>query len=66
MTGVPEATLVFLGNEGEPGFTGRLRALAAAQGVADRVRFLPSEPPERLLALTAEADVGVSLLSGHV
>jgi glycosyltransferase involved in cell wall biosynthesis len=59
---VPGAHLVFLGDEGEPGFTAGLRELVAASGVAERVHFLASEPPERLLASTAEADVGVSLL----
>jgi glycosyltransferase involved in cell wall biosynthesis len=59
---VPEAHLVFLGDEGEPGFTASLRSLAAAEGVADRTHFLASEPPETLLASTAQADVGVSLL----
>jgi glycosyltransferase involved in cell wall biosynthesis len=62
LRGVPGATLVFLGDEGEPGFVDTLRALAAAEGVAGRVVFLPSLPVESLLAATAEADVGVSLL----
>src|SRR4051794_4875762 len=50
------AQLVFLG-EGEPGFMRELRA--AANG---RVHFVPARPPEQLLAATAEADVGVTLL----
>jgi glycosyltransferase involved in cell wall biosynthesis len=57
MAEVPGAHLVFLGDEGEPGYVDRLRALADS-----RVHFVPSVPVERLLALTAEADVGVSLL----
>ncbi|MGH2945011.1 MAG: glycosyltransferase [Solirubrobacteraceae bacterium] len=57
MAEVPDAHLVFLGDEGEPGFTTRLREIADG-----RVHFHPGVPVERLLALTAEADVGVSLL----
>jgi glycosyltransferase involved in cell wall biosynthesis len=59
---VPDAHLVFLGDEGEPGFAAGLRELAGREGVTDRVHFEPSAPLERLLALTAEADAGVSLL----
>lgn len=62
MVHVPGAHLAFLGDDGEPGFTASLKRLAVAEGVRDRVHFLPSVPLERLLALTAEADVGVSLL----
>jgi glycosyltransferase involved in cell wall biosynthesis len=57
MSAVPDAQLVFLGDEGEPGYSAHLRALAG-----DRVHFHPSVPVERLLAFTAEADVGVALL----
>lgn len=62
MAHVPGAHLAFLGDDGEPGFTASLERLAVAEGVRDRVHFVPSVPLERLLALTAEADVGVSLL----
>jgi glycosyltransferase involved in cell wall biosynthesis len=50
------AQLVFLG-EGEPGFMRELRS-----GANGRVHFVPARPPEQLLAATAEADVGVTLL----
>ena len=59
---VPDAHLAFLGDEGDPGYTERLRRLAADEGVAERVHFLPSVPVDELLAHTREADVGVSLL----
>jgi glycosyltransferase involved in cell wall biosynthesis len=48
--------LVFLG-EGEPDFMAQLRATANG-----RVHFVPARPPGQLLAATAEADVGVTLL----
>lgn len=48
--------LVFLG-EGQPEFMAQLRA-----GSNGRVHFVPARPPEQLLAATAEADVGVTLL----
>jgi glycosyltransferase involved in cell wall biosynthesis len=57
---VPGAHLVFLGDEGEPGFERRLRVLA--EQVPGRVHFHPSVPLEHLVGATAEADVGVSLL----
>jgi glycosyltransferase involved in cell wall biosynthesis len=50
--------LVFLG-EGEPPYMTALRLLAAP---SERIHFVPARPPEALLAATAEADVGVSLL----
>lgn len=53
--------LLFLG-DGEPGFQRRLADAAAAHGASERVHFAPAVPLERLLAATAEADVGVSLL----
>jgi glycosyltransferase involved in cell wall biosynthesis len=58
---VPEAHLAFLG-DGDQGFVATLRQRAVSRGVADRVSFLPSVPLGELLAWTAEADVGVSLL----
>jgi glycosyltransferase involved in cell wall biosynthesis len=62
MRDVPDAHLVLLGDEGEPGSADELRRLARVAGVAERVHFRPGVPLEHLLALTAEADVGVSLL----
>jgi glycosyltransferase involved in cell wall biosynthesis len=53
--------LVFLGDP-EPGYGQELSALIARHGVGDRVSMLPSIPLAELLAYTAEADVGVSLL----
>jgi len=53
--------LVFLG-DGEPDFERRLREEARAAGVHERVHLVPGVPLERLLARTAEADVGVALL----
>jgi len=48
--------VVFLGS-GEPAYMEHLRALAGT-----RVHFVPAREPGELLAATAEADVGVSLL----
>jgi len=56
------AHLVFLGDDDVRGFNGELAELARTLRAADRVHFLASEPLERLLALTREADVGVTLL----
>jgi glycosyltransferase involved in cell wall biosynthesis len=53
--------LAFLGDP-EPGYAERLRREVRAHGLEDRVALLPSVPLERLLAHTAEADVGVTLL----
>ncbi len=53
--------LVFLGDP-EPGYGERLRAAIDEHGLSDRVSMLPSVPLEELLAFTAEADVGVTLL----
>jgi glycosyltransferase involved in cell wall biosynthesis len=58
---LPGAQLVFLGDP-EPGYGGALRQAARAHGVQDRVTLLPAVPIEELLAHTAEADVGVTLL----
>jgi glycosyltransferase involved in cell wall biosynthesis len=55
------AHLVFLGDP-EPGYDEVLRARIAQLGAADRVSLLPSVPLDQLLAYTAEADVGVTLL----
>lgn len=57
---VPAAHLVLLGpadSEWPP-----LREVAQAAGVVDRVHVLPPVPVDELLAWTADADVGVSLL----
>jgi glycosyltransferase involved in cell wall biosynthesis len=58
---LPGVHLVFLGDP-EPGYASILREMVRAHGVQDRVTLLPSVPLERLLAHTAEADVGVTLL----
>jgi glycosyltransferase involved in cell wall biosynthesis len=53
--------LVFLGDP-EPGYGERLSAEILRRGVADRITSLPSVALDELLAQTAEADVGVTLL----
>jgi glycosyltransferase involved in cell wall biosynthesis len=53
--------LVFLGDP-EPGYSEGLSQLVRRQGVGERVTLLPSVPLADLLAHTAEADVGVTLL----
>ena len=53
--------LAFLG-DGESGYTEHLRGVARRWGVDDRVALLASVPLSELLAHTAEADVGVTLL----
>jgi glycosyltransferase involved in cell wall biosynthesis len=62
MRDVDGAHLVFLGDEGEPGYREQVEDLVAREGVRDRVHFAPSLRLEGLLGATAEADVGVSLL----
>jgi teichuronic acid biosynthesis glycosyltransferase TuaC len=56
LAAVPDATLVIVGEGAE---RARLEALAAAEGVADRVRLLGRRPHEALPALAAAADVAV-------
>ena len=58
---LPQVQLVFLGDP-EPGYGERLTAEIRRRGLADRVTTLPSVPLSDLLAYTAEADVGVTLL----
>jgi glycosyltransferase involved in cell wall biosynthesis len=53
--------LAMLG-DAEPEYRRHLEATVAGLGLGDRVALLPSVPLEQLLAYTAEADVGVSLL----
>ncbi len=53
--------VAFLGDP-DPGYGRALERLIAARGVQQRVKLLPSVPPGELLAWTAEADVGVTLL----
>jgi glycosyltransferase involved in cell wall biosynthesis len=60
---LPEARLLFLG--AAPPDAARLDAVAAATGIAERVRFHGPVPPEALLSHTAQADVGVSLLEDN-
>jgi len=57
-----DAHLVFLGDDDVRGFNGELAQLARELGAGDRVHFVASQPLEQLLALTREADVGVTLL----
>lgn len=57
-----DAHLVFLGDDDVRGFNGELAELAAELGAGERVHFVASQPLEHLLALTREADVGVTLL----
>jgi len=58
---LPGVHLAFLGDP-EPGYGETLRAAIVAHGVGDRVALLPNVPLAELLAHTAEADVGVTLL----
>jgi glycosyltransferase involved in cell wall biosynthesis len=58
---LPDVHLAFLG-DCEPGYAEELRRRVAQRGLDRRVRLLPSVPLEDLLAHTAEADVGVTLL----
>lgn len=58
---MPGVHLAFLGDP-EPGYAAGLRRLIAQRNLGERVRLLPSVPLEDLLAHTAEADVGVTLL----
>jgi glycosyltransferase involved in cell wall biosynthesis len=53
--------LAFLG-DAEDGYGEELRATVRDRGIANRVRLLTSVPLAELLAHTAEADVGVTLL----
>jgi glycosyltransferase involved in cell wall biosynthesis len=57
---IPDGHLLFLGVSGSA--VERLRAEANACGVLSRAHFLPPVEPESLLPLTAQADVGISLL----
>jgi glycosyltransferase involved in cell wall biosynthesis len=58
---LPGVHLAFLG-DAEPSYAAGLRTLIAQHGLGDRVTLLPSVPLEDLLAHTAEADIGVTLL----
>jgi glycosyltransferase involved in cell wall biosynthesis len=42
------------------GYSTRLKALAAASGAADRIHFLPSAPPDEMVRLAAQHDVGLA------
>jgi glycosyltransferase involved in cell wall biosynthesis len=61
MRSLPGSHLVFLGDP-EPGYSAVLRRRIDEHQLQDRVTLLPSVPLEELLAHTAEADVGVTLL----
>lgn len=56
--------LVFLGDP-EPGYGVRVAERIRERAVADRVSVLPSVPLDELLACTADADVGVTLLQDN-
>jgi glycosyltransferase involved in cell wall biosynthesis len=58
---LPSVHLAFLGDP-EPGYAQTLHAAIAAYGLGERVRLLPGVALADLLAHTAEADVGVTLL----
>jgi glycosyltransferase involved in cell wall biosynthesis len=58
---LPGVHLAFLGDP-EPGYGAVLRRLVAERGLKERVTLLASVALEDLLAHTAEADVGVTLL----
>lgn len=60
---MPDVHLVFLG-DGQASYVGRLRGLTRSLGTSRRVHFVPSLPLRDLLATTAEADVGLSMLEG--
>lgn len=60
---IPDAHLLYLGAEGA--YAKRLRELAGRLGLAARTHLLPPAPPVQLLSLTAQADVGVSLLEDN-
>jgi glycosyltransferase involved in cell wall biosynthesis len=59
---LPDAHLVFLGDDDVRGFNGQLADLAGTLGAAQRVHFVASQPLEGLLELTREADLGVAML----
>lgn len=56
-----DVNLVFLGDP-EPGYGDELASRVRESGITERVYILPSIPLTELLAYTAEADVGVTLL----
>lgn len=60
---LPDANLLFLGAEG--GYAERLGVAARQHGVAARVHLVGPVPPAALLSHTAQADVGISLLSDN-
>ncbi|MFI5010280.1 MAG: glycosyltransferase [Solirubrobacterales bacterium] len=61
LAALPGVRLAFLGDP-EPGYAAGLRRLIAERGLGERVTLLPSVALEDLLAHTAEANVGVTLL----
>jgi glycosyltransferase involved in cell wall biosynthesis len=58
---LPGTHLAFLGDP-EPGYATALRGVVREHDLQERVTMLASVPLEQLLAHTAEADVGVTLL----
>ena len=59
MQGVNNAVLVFLG---DGPLRPALESFVQVSGIGKKVRFLDAVPPDELLAYTASADVGVTLL----
>ena len=58
MADVPEADLVLVGEGSEEPALRALAAERAGDGRAGRVHFVPFTPPDALVALTADADLG--------
>lgn len=50
---------------GRPGYIDSLRALAAANGVQDRVSFAPAVPPDAITREANAADIGLFVMPGQ-
>ena len=57
-----DATDLVLMGAAAPGFVDELRAVAHAEGVADRLHVLPPVPSDEVVAWAAAADAGVCLI----
>jgi glycosyltransferase involved in cell wall biosynthesis len=57
---LPEAELIMRGFASSNDFESRLKAHAAAKGVADRVAFVPPVPVTELVERAREADIGLA------
>jgi glycogen synthase len=55
--------LILVGPERQKGFIGQIKSKAETWGVASRIEFIPSVPPQELVALAAQADFGLCLLT---